>query len=104
MNWRDRPAPSMPPRTRRGRTFTPVTTERPIVASLRRDLEVRWSTDARGHLAVYRPPCGVPGCALPSSAWSRCPSCRKILGRCRDHGPAEPIADLRARHCSSSDR
>jgi hypothetical protein len=68
------------------------------LAEVSGDLEVRWSTDATGHLAVYRPPCGTPGCRAPSMAWCRCPACRKILGRCRDHVLDQPLAEVRAEH------
>lgn len=106
MSWRDRhhaptPAPRKRPPTR---SFTPRHDHTPVIATISRELEVRWSTDARGHLVVYRPPCGAPGCALPSMTWGRCPICRKILGRCRDHHAAEPVIELRARHCPGEQR
>lgn len=87
-----------PRRARPTRAWSPPASASPIAATAPRDLEVRWSTDATGHLAVYRPPCGTPGCRAPSMAWCRCPACRKILGRCRDHVLDQPLAEVRAEH------
>lgn len=104
MSWRDRQAPAAPPRRPRppARTWAPRPNATPVQPAIGRELEVRWSTDARGHLAIYRPPCGVAGCRLPSMTWCRCRACRKVLGRCRDHVLDQPLVDVRAAHCQES--
>lgn len=103
MSWRRHAAAPVslarPPR-RPASSWSPPAAPSPVIPTLRRDLDARWSTDSRGHLVVYRPPCGVPGCALPSMTWARCPRCRKVLGRCYDHHAGDPVLELRAQHCA----
>ena len=103
MTWRRPARPSAADAPRRTSTWSPPANDPPRpVPTIRRDLEVRWSTNAGGHLVVYRPPCGVRGCALPSMVWCRCATCRKILGRCHEHARDEQPVDLRAVHCRSA--
>ena len=65
-----------------------------------------WVANSNAHITIYRPPCSVTPCRMPSMVWCRC-RCRTAIGRCHEHEPTHPLAAARADHataCAGSGR